>query len=541
MKRLFPALAFAAVLAGCLLAGFQRGASATGGQADSVSQIRAECLERSEVMATLLELTDVIGPRLTGSPNMHRANEWTRDRLTAWGLKNAALEPWGEFGRGWSLERFSAQVVAPQAIPLVAYPKAWSPGLRRPIQARLVYLNAVRVADLEKYRGRLKGAIVLTQPPRSVQVSFEPTARRRSAEELEALRTGTPGGRGRPRGGGDPAAARDRLELARRRLAFLIEERAAAIVEPGTQGDGGAVFVQATSYPQTAGENAAPARPWSVQAPRTLPQVVLSTEDYNRLVRMLLKGMDVQMLLDLQVRFHTSDLTGYNTIAEIPGSDLAHEVVMLGGHLDSWHTGTGATDNAAGVAACMEAVRVISRLGLRPRRTIRIALWTGEEQGLLGSRAYVARHFATRGASGPGTRTAEYDRLAGYFNLDVGAGRIRGIHINGHEAVRSLFQSWLRPFNDLGADTISPSRQGGTDHNPFEDVGLPGFQFIQDQLEYFNRTHHSNLDVYDRVIEEDMRVSSAILAAFVYNTAMLDRPLPRRVIANPPDAPTTGR
>jgi Zn-dependent M28 family amino/carboxypeptidase len=284
---------------------------------------------------------------------------------------------------------------------------------------------------------------------------------------------------------------------------------------------------------------------------------VLAIEHYNRILRMLQAGEPVKMAVDLAVEFHDEDLMGYNTIAEIPGTDLKDEIVMLGGHMDSWHSGTGATDNAAGVAVAMEAVRIIQALGLKPRRTIRVALWSGEEQGLLGSRAYVAQHFgsmqnpatsaapATGGANTAGNgagngnaastrngpmlvKKPDYDKLSAYFNLDNGTGKIRGVYLQGNEAVRPIFRQWLAPFRELGATTLTIANTGGTDHLPFDAIGLPGFQFIQDEIEYSSRTHHSNQDVFDRIQADDMKQASTIMAAFVYQTAMLDQKLPRK-------------
>jgi Zn-dependent M28 family amino/carboxypeptidase len=336
-------------------------------------------------------------------------------------------------------------------------------------------------------------------------------------------------------------------------LAFLVKEGATAVITPSAQGDGGTIFVSQASLPgaDTTRTNSTETRPrlspWSTNAPATPPQIAMATEDYNRLARMIKQGEKLKMTLDLQVLYYDDDLMAYNTIAEIPGGDLKEQVVMLGGHLDSWHSGTGATDNGAGVAAAMEAVRIIEAAKLRPRRTIRVALWTGEEQGLLGSKAYVAQHFghytnaapatSSGGGDAPGNdsdadrklvREPEYDQFSAYFNLDNGAGKIRGVYMQGDEAVRPLFRKWLRPFADLGAETLTPSNTGSTDHVSFDTIGLPGFQFIQDPLEYMSRSHHSNADVYDRISEDDMKQASTVLAAFVYNAAMLDEKIPRK-------------
>jgi len=525
---------------------------------DPIVKIRDEGLNRSQVMQTLSYLSDVIGPRLTASPGMKRANEWTRDTMTKWGLQNAHLEAWGPFGRGWTLKRFSAQVTDPLDIPLIAYPKAWSPATNGPVSADVIYFDAKDEADLARFKGQLKGKIVLTAAMREVKAHFETLGTRRDEKNLLTLanaplpRAG--GGRGGFGGGNNQAAA----QFAAKKNQFLLDEGAALLVD-SSRGDGGTLFVQSATVPQPFSPNAfgpnAPRRinPYDKDA-KMVPQIVVAAEHYNRIVRMIQAGEKVKMETNIAVEYQDTDLNGYNTVAEIPGSDpaLKDEIVMLGGHMDSWHAGTGATDNGAGVAVGMEAVRIIQALGLKPRRTIRIALWTGEEQGLLGSRAYVAKHFgkmetspttttnATQGG-GDGTalrplaqaapvlvKMAEYDQLAGYFNLDNGTGKIRGVYLQGNDAVANVFRQWLAPFKDLGAETLSLSNTGGTDHLSFDGIGLPGFQFIQDEIEYDTRTHHSNMDVFDRIQGDDMKQAATIMAAFVYQTAMRDEKLPRK-------------
>lgn len=519
-------------------------------------------MNRSQVMQTISYLSDVIGPRLTASPGMKRANEWTRDQLTKWGLQNARLESFGPFGRGWELKRFSAQVVEPLAIPLIAYPKAWSPGFASPITADVVYFDARTDADLEKFKGKLNGKIVLTAPMREVPAHFQAKATRLTEKELLTLADAPeprPAGGGRGNFGNNPNA-RAAAEFAANKLRFFQAEGVALLIDP-SRGDGGTLYVQSAAVPQPVRDpNAPPTRGISAydrSGPKLTPQMVLAIEHYNRIVRMLQAGAPVKMTVDLSVAWQETDLMGYNTIAEIPGTDLKDEIVMLGGHMDSWHSGTGATDNAAGVAVAMEAVRIIQALGLKPRRTIRVALWSGEEQGLLGSRAYVAQHLgsmqnpatsaapATGGAGTNGNgngngngaapqtgpvlvKKADYEKFSAYFNLDNGTGRIRGVYLQGNEAVRPIFRQWLAPFRDMGATTLSISNTGGTDHLPFDGIGLPGFQFIQDDIEYDTRTHHSSQDVFDRIQADDMKQASTIMAAFVYQTAMRDQKLPRK-------------
>jgi len=508
---------------------------------EMMKKIREEGLQRSQVMETLSWMTDVNGPRLSGSPGMKAANEWTRNKLTEWGLQNAHLEGF-EFGRGWSFEYSSAHMIEPNYAPLIAYPKAWTPGTNGVVKGEVVLLEVKTADDLEKYRGKLKGAIVFVAPAREVKAQFKPQGERLTDEQLlKMANADAPGGpMGRNMNEDVMRRIRETMELQRKRDEFFRSEAPAVIIEPsrpgrslsGDQmGDGGTVFVQGGG-------------PRDKNAPQAMPSMVMAVEHYNRIVRMIQKGQKVKLEVNVAARFHDEDTKTYNTIAEIPGTDLKDEVVMLGGHLDSWHAGTGATDNAAGCAVTMEAVRILKTLGVQPRRTIRIALWSGEEQGLLGSRAYVSEHFASRQAqpgaqndpiammrsmnSGPLTIKPEHSKISAYFNLDNGTGKIRGVYLQGNEAVRSIFRAWLAPFRDLGAETLTIQNTGGTDHQAFDGVGIPGFQFIQDEVEYDARTHHSNMDVWDRIQADDMKQASVIMAAFVYNTAMRDEKLPRK-------------
>jgi hypothetical protein len=569
---------------------------------DVIARIIEEGMNHSEAMTNLSYLCDVIGPRLTGSPNLKRANEWTRDKFASWGLTNAHLEPWGPFGRGWTLEKFSAQVVEPQAINLVAYPNAWSPGVKGTLMGDVVYFDARTNADLKKFEGKLKGAIVLAGPMRELNAPFAPMARRLVETNLLALaNAGEPrDGRARfqspdqfggtnspsrgPGGPGGPGAfGRRGRGFPGRFLPFLAREGAALIVNESS-GEGGAVFVASASVPRPGSEtNSEPAfgfgfgsdfgpnatnqiRAWATNAPAIPPQITIAAEDYNRLARMIQQGEKLKLAVDLKVKFNDDDLMAYNTIAEIPGTDLKDEIVMLGAHMDSWHSGTGATDNGAGVAATMEAVRILAALDLKPRRTIRIALWSGEEQGLYGSKAYVSEHFGyftnearavvaassdKEAGSGESTSTStnsepraesrrlvrgpEYDKLSIYFNLDNGAGKIRGVYLQGNEALRPIFRRWLEPFRDMGAETLTLSNTGSTDHMSFDTIGLPGLEFLQDPLDYMTRTHHSNEDVFDRIQSDDLKQAATIIAAFVYDAAMADEKMPRKpLVENPP-------
>jgi carboxypeptidase Q len=534
---------------------------------DPVQRIRDEGLNRSQVMQILNHLTNVIGPRLTNSPGMRRANEWTRDKLASWGLAGARLEPWGAFGRGWVLKRFSADVVEPQTYPLNAYPKAWSPATAGPLTAEVVHVDAKDEQGLQRFKGQLRGKIVLNGPVRDPAAHFEPQGTRRTEKELLELANAPDPSTQAPRSRQTPEM-RASTRFGSVKLNFYQEEGAALVIDP-SRGDGGNIFVQQAQVPQPLPANPqalqalldrasdAPrqVRAWEKTAPKFAPQVALSIEHYNRLARLLQAGERVRVTVNLDAQFIEEDPTAHNTVAEIPGTDLKDEVVMLGAHLDSWHGGTGATDNAAGVAVAMEAVRILKALNLQPRRTVRIALWSGEEQGILGSRAYVEQHFgkletpqptpqptpppgeaekqptAQPTPAAPRARLVtkpEYEKLSAYYNLDNGTGRIRGVYMQGNEAVRPYFRRWLAPFADLGAQTLTLANTGSTDHVPFDQIGLPGFQFIQDAVEYNTRTHHSTQDTYERIQADDVKQAAVVMAAFVYQTAMLDERLPRK-------------
>lgn len=518
---------------------------------DVLAKIKDEGTQRSQVMQTLSYLSDVIGARLTGSPALKHANEWTRDTMTKWGMKNAHLEAWGPFGRGWTLKSFNAQVVAPYTIPLIAYPKAWSPSTKGPITADVVYLDVKTDADFDKYKGQLKDKIVLVSDTRPLLADFKGMGTRYTDEELAKMAAAEPAGAGRQRPqmtDEQRQAFQQQQQIAAKRFSFLAQEGAAVVIDNSRLGSGGTVFVQGATVTQAPPANPQdrPIRisPQQKEADgKILPQVTVATEHYNRMVRMIQQGEKLRMTVDIQAEYNDADPMAYNTVAEIPGTDpkLKDEVVMLGGHMDSWHSGTGATDNGAGVAVAMEAARIIQSLGLKPRRTIRVALWSGEEEGLFGSRAYVKQHFGEMSGSanqfGPPdpnapkptlTKGADYEKLSAYYNLDNGTGKIRGVYLQGNSAAAPIFQQWLLQFGDMGAKTLTISNTGGTDHLSFDAIGLPGFQFIQDEIEYSTRTHHSNEDVFDRIQADDMKESATIMAAFVYQTAMMDDRFPRK-------------
>ena len=524
---------------------------------DVVSKIRKEGLTRSQLPETLEYLTEVIGPRLTGSPGLVRANEWTRKTMADWGLTNAALEPWGPFGRGWTQERFSLQVTAPTAFPVIGIAKAWSTGFTGTVD--VVVLEAGSEDDLKQYEGKLQGKAVLISPIREVPAHFAPEGVRWTDEQLAQMVnnsgtgrragiTGTPGvTAGTPVATNDMTAEqRDRMQQMQRqrtmsgRILSFCKEQGAAVVLDAARGDGGTLFVQQATVPTKPNNAPAPRRdpnapfnptvtrrvqPWKKEAEKLMiPQIAVAVEHYNRIARMVKAGEPVKLAVESKVRFNGDDNSQvYNTIAEIEGSDLKDEVVLCGGHIDSWHGGTGATDDGAGVAVMMEAVRILKATGLKPRRTIRVALWSGEEQGIFGSGAYVKQHYGTKTEPKP-----EHAKVAGYYNIDNGTGKLRGIYAQGNEAVIPIFTEWFKPFADLGATTVTKRNTGGTDHLPFDSAGLPGFQFIQDEIEYDTRTHHSNMDVFDRIQLQDMKQAATIMAAFLYQTATRNEKLPRK-------------
>jgi carboxypeptidase Q len=481
---------------------------------DAVYKIKDEGLQRSEVMETLSYLTDIHGPRLTNSPNIRRAAEWATKRLTAWGVSNVRLETWGPFGRGWSNEKFTAHVLSPQPFPLLAYPKAWTPGTNGIVSAEAVMAVIEEEGDYKQWTGKLKGKIVLAAKPLPVKPLFEPTGRRFTDTDLAGMEL-------------QPIESERRRsqnfqgtqQQTRKRMEFFAREGVVAVMEPGSgRNDHGAILVGGARDLRDAKAAAQP------------PQIVVATEHYGRIARTLEKNLPVKIELNVQNHYHDETLDSFNILGEIPGTDKADEAVMLGAHFDSWHAGTGATDNAAGSAAMMEAMRLLKVSGLKMRRTVRIALWTGEEQGLLGARAYVKQQFAD-----PETMQVKpaHAKLAAYFNMDNGTGAIRGIYMQGNEAVRPIFSSWMAPFRSLGMTTLAIRNTGSTDHVAFDEVGLPGFQFIQDPVEYSSHSHHTNMDLYERIQPADMMKNAVIIASFVYHAANRDELLPRKTLPKP--------
>ena len=480
-------------------------------------RLKKEGRDNSRVMDILAMLTDVNGPRLTNSRGYASAAEYAKGAMESWGLKNVHFDEWDEiFGKGWELKRFSLSQQEPTYAPLIAYPKAWSPGVKGTLKAEAVYLDIDEEADLGKYRGKLKGKIVLISLPAPSRPSFKADASRHSDSVLEEM--------SQAKATAAYQARRFNAPSEPQRLAFLKwdlcrQEGAAAVIEASSRlEDDGTLVVSAATVPYAAEvPYAQRLQSWHENAPKILPQIVASAEHYNRLVRQLQKGIAVTLELVLQTTF-TPAAPGFNVIGEIPGTDLKDEVVMIGAHLDSWHSATGTTDNAVGSAVMMEAMRLITTLKQNPRRTIRIALWGGEEQGLLGSRSYVRRKFGERlDQSYPydSIRLTEAgEKFSVYFNMDYGAGKYRGIYLQGNENALPVFRQWIKPFESDGGGTISLRNATGTDHLSFDAIGLPAYQFIQDPLEYGTRTHHANMDLYDKVVDDDLKYN-AVMTAFL--------------------------
>jgi carboxypeptidase Q len=473
---------------------------------DAIYKIKDEGLQRSKVMEIESYLTDVYGPRLTGSPNIKEAADWAQKTMKEWGLANVKTEAW-PFGRGWQNQRFVANAVTPRAYPLIAYPKAWTPGTNGPVTGEAVMAVIASDKDFDTYRGKLRGKFALSVAMRDVPPQFEAPGHRYTEAELADLAK-------QPAGGGRGGRGRGNVDqdFARRRTQFWLDEGVAAVLDFSNRGDGGTLFVQGGG-------------PRDARQPPVAAQVTLAVEHYGRIWRTLEKKIPVTLTMDVDNKFFDTDLNAFNIVGDIPGTDKADELVMLGAHFDSWHTGTGATDNAAGSAVMMEAMRILKSTGVKLRRTVRIGLWGGEEQGLLGSKEYVKAHFGD-----PATMQLkpEHAKFAGYYNVDNGTGVIRGVYLQGNEAVAPIFQAWMEPFRNMGMTTLTIRNTGGTDHLSYDAVGLPGFQFIQDEVEYDSRTHHSNMDMYERVQATDMMRNAVIVAAFVYNTANRDEKLPRK-------------
>jgi len=514
-------------------------------------RIRDEGLNHSRVMEFATALMDGIGPRLTGSPNLKKANEWTRDTLTKIGLENAHLEDWGEFGLGWQQLNTWARMVAPDTAVLIVQATPWSPSTSGPVTGEVVFVSIQDEKDLDKYKGKLAGKIVLYGAMREVPPVDKELFDRYTDKELEEIATFPVTANA---GGVSPEmqarlrANMDRQKLIDKVAQFFFDEKAAAVIEPSRDGrngggSGGTLF---DDNGATLGRT-----PYVADKRVKIPVVVAAIESYGRLYRLTQANAPVSVEIDVETKFTGEHEHAFNTIAEIPGTDpkLKEQVVMVGGHLDSWIAGTGATDNGAGTIVAMEAVRILKALDVKPRRTIRIALWTGEEQGIFGSKGYVTQHFGSaklstapdqivlpefmRRAAGPLEVKPEHKLITAYFNVDNGTGKIRGVYTQGNAAIAPIFAQWIAPLKDLGVTTITNRNTGGTDHLSFDAVGIPGFQFIQDMLDYGARTHHSNEDVFERLQAADLKQIATVEAIFLYNAAQRDQMLPRKPLPQP--------
>ncbi|MBL4754028.1 MAG: M20/M25/M40 family metallo-hydrolase [Flavobacteriales bacterium] len=485
-----------------------------------INRIKHEATDNSQVMDIAFQLTDQNGPRLTGSPGCRAAEAKAVKMLQDWGLSNVALEPWGTFGKSWENKRTYIAMSAPYYQPLIGIAKPWTESTNGEITGVPILVKINSEEDIEQYKGQLKGKMIIVDSDPDDDLNFDPDARRYTDDDLndEFVSNLVGEGGGHNYTPEQIARYRKRRKLSRKLTPFYKEEGVSLIISK-RRGDMGTVFTSSASGYKPGSDNG-------------VPEIEIASEHANRIIRMLRDDQEVVLNVNITNEINQNDTLEYNVIGEIPGWDkkLKAEVVMLGGHLDSWHGATGATDNGAPCAVMMEVMRIIHTLDLKPRRTIRIALWTGEEQGLYGSLGYVKKHFADPTKM---EVTSEHDNLSAYYNLDNGAGMIRGIYLQENDAARPIFESWFAPFKDLGAETISINNTGSTDHVAFDRVGLPGFQFIQDPLEYFTRTHHTNMDTYDRLSEKDMIQSVIIITSLVYHTAMRDEKIPRKPLPEP--------
>jgi len=485
----------------------------------ALSKIRKEGMENSKVKEIAMQLTDVSGPRLTNSPGFQRAADWSVKQLKEWGLKNAKLEDWGEFGKGWQVEKSYLAMTKPYYMPFIAIPKAWTAGTGGVIKGEVVVIDIQNEEDLKKYaNGKLTGKIVLTKSAVDTDPTFKPDAVRYTGEDLEKMTNSQPFGQSN--------FTPEQLERLRGARTFrikvdsILKSQKVSLELSGRAGKHGTFFTSGgTSY--------------KGDSPIAGAAFDMAPEHAGLITRLVESGVPVTLEAESATTFYDKKLTTGNVIAEIPGTDpkLKDEIVMLGGHLDSWHSATGATDNAAGCTVMMEAVRILQAAGLKPKRTIRIALWSGEEQGLYGSRNYVKNTFGD-----PQTMKLlpAHEKLSAYYNIDNGTGRIRGIYLQGNEGPRAIFEKWLAPFSDIiDHPTVTSRNTGGTDHQSFDALGLPGFQFIQDGIEYNTRTHHTNVDTYERLVMDDLKQMAVVVAAFVYNTAQLDQKIPRKELPKP--------
>jgi carboxypeptidase Q len=565
-----------------------------------LNKIKNEGIQRSQVMELCSWLSDVYAPRVTGSPTAQKAADWAVATMKGWGLSNVKIEPWANrngFDRGWTNDKFYLQVTAPERFPIPGTPTAWTPGTNGLVSGEAVLVTAANEEELAKYKGKLKGKWVLTAAAPDVPAFWEPPAKRFKPEELAAMETfppppatefgiTPPGAQGqRAATPAAPAPAGQRAGTPTAPQPAAQGQRAVPAQAPAPQGQrAGAPTAAPQQQPGGGGRGGfGAARNDFLRAegalgtistiPRghglytiggnraadpatTLPAVSIAAEQYGRIARMLAKNVAVTMEADIKNTFHPNPAV-FNVVGELPGTDKADEIVLLGAHIDTWHAATGAADDGVGVAAMMEALRILKATGVTLRRTVRVGLWEGEEQGLIGSREYVTSHLATRqaapaapgappaaaggggqrgGPQGPLETKPEYDKFCVYFNIDNGTGALRGIYLQGNDAVAPIFREWMEPFRGLGMTTITVRNTGGTDHQSFDGVGLPAFQFIQDEVEYNQITHHTNMDTYERLQPNDVIKMSTIVAGWAYLAANRDEKLPRK----PPNPLTVG-
>ena len=496
-----------------------------------IHQIKNEAFTNSKVMDTMFWLCDANGPRLAGSPGYKKAAEWVKKSLIDQGITDVKFEEF-DFGRGWQHTKYSGHMIEPAYMEVIGFPMAWTPGTNGPVRGDVVHAPLRTQADLDKWKGKLKDKIVLADAARALELPTVSDGHRYTSDELGKLAEAPdPGAGGFGRGGpvvmptgpgGVPMTRAELMGFRDKVTQFLKDEGVAIVVKTSYAGDSGAVFGSSGgSY-----EKGKPVPP---------PMVAIAAEHYNRALRLIEKKVPVTMEFDIEAKFFDEPGNAFNVIAEIPGTSRKDEYVMIGAHLDSWHGGTGATDNAAGSAVMLEAMRILKALNVKTTRSIRLGLWCSEEEGLLGSRAYVKSHLADPADM---KIKPEHGKVTAYFNVDNGSGKIRGIYTQGNEMVRKMFSQWLEPFVDLGVSTVTSRNTGGTDHQSFDAVGIPGFQFIQDPLDYSTRTHHSNMDTIDRVQKGDMMQMAAIVASFAYHAAMREAQVPRKPL--PKSTPPRG-
>lgn len=491
---------------------------------DIINKIIKEGTVNSQIMNIAFHLTDVSGPRLTNSPGYYRAADYAIAEMKKWGVDKAALEAWGDFGKGWQLKKSYIAMTAPYYKPIIAYPKTWTQSTKGLQKAEVVVINVKDSTELIQYKGKLAGKVVLVNRVDEYKHSFKPDATRYTEEELKKMADYKPQP-ATPRPGGNQGnfarfGAAQRLNTLIKEL--ITSEGAVAYLTSSTASHDGTVFVQGPAGSRVDFTNGKP----------SVLEIAVSFEDIKTINRLVNNGTKVSMELDVQSEFTGNDVKGYNVIGEIKGTDpkLKDEVVMLGAHLDSWQGSTGATDNASGCAVMMEVMRIFKALNLQPKRTIRIALWSGEEQGLLGSRGWIKNHVGDRVTK---EVKPEQGKISAYYNIDNGTGKIRGVYLEGNTGVQPIFAKWLEPFKEMGASTLTLQNTGGTDHISFNELGIPGFQFIQDEIEYDTRTHHTTMDSYDHLIPDDLKQMAVIVASFVYNTAQRTEKLPRKEMPQP--------